>query len=282
MEDHQNLAERIKEALQSNFGYLAVLLVSLSYVATAFLTVQSTGKSAARIVADGVLAFLVGLLINRMFEAQGVIHGDADARVRAAVERHAAAVEEASLSLDALDAWCEERNAEALLRARRTFLSRHGLRDSDFFEEDGTPRPPEAYPPTHTRRERIAQRLAVARAREIRITRLSAGLLISDTGEDGDPYFLGRSKREFHAQSMRQDVGSKLALAFLFGYYGVSLLSSFSVATLLWTVLQLAVFLLMGAIRMEQSYLYVVDEYRARISKKTDVLRMFLARGEGQ
>ena len=277
--EEKNIAERIKDAFRSNFGYLAVILVSVSYVATSFMTLATTGKSVFQIISDGVLSFVVGVLINRMFETQGVINGDADPRVIRSVEKHAGTVEEIAPYLDELDEWCARKNADALARGRRTYLSRYGLRYKDYFTEDGTPL---TYVPAETknRKERRAEwwRLKhFEHAVNIKITRLSAGILISDTGNPNDPYFLGRSKQEYRSQSARRDVWSKLILAALFGYYSLSLLTDFSVANLLWTILQLAVFLLMGALKMEQSYMYVTDEYRDRVDKKTNILRMFQA-----
>ena len=275
--EEKNIAEKIKDAVRSNFGYIAVVLVSCAYIATSFLTVEATGKSVAKILADGLLAFIVGVLINRMFEAQGVINGDADRRVMSATERHAEMVETVAPYLDELDAWCEIKNAEALARARRTYLSRHGMRYTDYFNEEGLPLPYAVRECTR-HRERVAEikrRRRFEHALNMKLTRLSAGLLISDTGDASDPYFLGRSKAEYGSESARNDVRSKLVLAGLFGYFGVSLLQSFSVANLIWTILQLTVFLLMGAIKMEQSYMYVTDEYRSRVNKKTDILQMF-------
>lgn len=279
MTEQKNIAERIKDAFRSNFGYIAVILVSAAYIATSFLTIESTGKSIPRIIADGVLAFIVGMLINRMFETQGVINGDADVRVIKATQRHADMVETVAPYLDELDTWCEIKNAEALARARRTYLSRNGMRYKDYFTEDGIPCP---FIPTEStrwkdRRADYARRMHFEHAINIRLTKLSAGLLISDTGDPNDPYFLGRSKQEYGTQSARRDMWSKLILAVLFGYYGVQLITGFSVANLIWTILQLTVFLLMGAIKMEQSYMFVTDEYRSRVNKKTDILQMFKA-----
>lgn len=277
--EEKNIAEKIKDAFRSNFGYIAVVLVSCAYVATSFLTIEATGKSVPRIIADGVLAFIVGLLMNRMFESQGVINGDADPRVIRANERHAEMVETVASRLDELDAWCEIKNAEALARARRTYLSRHGMRYKDYFNEEGMPLPfvPSEGSKWKERRADYLRRMHFEHAQNIKLTRLSAGLLISDTGDANDPYFLGRSKAEYGSESARHDVWSKLILAVLFGYYGVQLIAGFSVANLIWTILQLTVFLLMGAIKMEQSYMYVTDEYRSRVNKKTDILQMFKA-----
>ena len=101
--EEKNIAERIKDAFRSNFGYLAVILVSVSYVATSFMTLATTGKNVFQIISDGVLSFVVGILINRMFETQGVINGDADPRVIRSVEKHAGTVEEIAPYLDELD-----------------------------------------------------------------------------------------------------------------------------------------------------------------------------------
>lgn len=275
--EEKNIAEKIKDAFRSNFGYIAVVLVSAAYISTSFLTIEASGKSIARIIADGVLAFIVGILINRMFESQGVINGDADERVIGAVNRHANMVENVAPYLDELDEWCEIKNAEALARARRTYLSRNGMRYKDYFTEEGIPRDfvPKECKRYKERKAEIFRKHHFEHAVNIRLTRLSAGLLISDTGDANDPYFLGRSKREYGEQSAKHDVWSKLILAILFGYYGVQLIADFSIANLLWTILQLTVFLLMGAIKMEQSYMFVVDEYRSRVNKKTDILQMF-------
>lgn len=274
--------ERARDALRNYFGYGAVALVVIAYVASAFLTVEATGKSVGQILADGTAAFLLGIAINRMLDVQGIRNGDRDARVIAAEERHAALVEEVAPRLDALDAFCEEKNREALARARRTYLSHHGLRYRDYFDGDGicVGRHPPAGRGLRERLRALEVSRRVRHAERIRLTRLSAGLLISDAGNPSDPYCLGRSKREYARQSGRGDLFSKLVTALLFGYYGVTLLQSFSVADLIWTLLQVALFLLMGGIRMERSYLYVVDEYRGRIRKKCDVLRMFLGTKE--
>ncbi|MBE6588818.1 MAG: hypothetical protein E7643_01445 [Ruminococcaceae bacterium] len=279
MKDHLQLAlsEKIKEVLRNYIGYLSVGLVCLSYIATSFVTIGETGKGIGEILADGVVAFLLGIMINRMFDAQGLRNGDRDARVCIASERHARIAERVAPCLDELDEWCEIKNREALARARRQYLSRHGMRYTDYFMEDGTPY---AYLPRRggglrARREELLRHIRFRRAAAIRLTRLSAGLLISDTGNPDDPYYLGRSKTEYTRESSRRDFLTKLFTAILFGYYGVSLLGSFSPADLIWTLFQVGIFLLMGGVKMEQSYLYVTDEYRARMTKKADILRMF-------
>lgn len=277
--EEKNIAEKIKDAFRSNFGYIAVVVMSLAFVASSFLSIESTGKEIPRIIADGIITFVVGILVNRMFEMQGVINGDADLRVVDAVKKHSEMVEIVAPHLDLLDEWCAVKNAEALARARRTYLSRHGLRYAEHFDADGIriPARREGGRGLRARMQRFWVGRRVRHAERLRLTRLSAGLLISDTGDLNDPYFLGRSKQEYGLQSAKHDVWSKVILAVFFGYYGVSLVQDFSPANLIWTIFQLALFLLLGALKMEQSQMFVTDEYRERVNKKTDILQMFHA-----
>ncbi len=271
------MSEKWRDLLRNYVGYLAVFLISAAYIAMAFVEITETHKSIARIIADGVMAFLVGITINRVFETQGILNGDRDERVLRTSLLHNEVVDRVSPYLDALEEWCEGRNADALMRARRQYLSLHGERYETYFEEDGSAKPfPSAETKTlHARWRELWRHFRYRRAVGMRLTRLSAGLLISDAGDPNDPYYMGRSKREYVAQSSKTDVLTKLLTAFLFGYYGVTLIADMSVATLIWTVFQVGVFLVMGVLRMQSSMIYVTDEYRGRIIKKIDVLQQF-------
>lgn len=270
--------EKLRDLIRNNIGYLAVAVVCLAYIATAFIQFEENNKTVARIIADGVVAFLMGILINRIFDTQGIMNGEREAKVQKTVQLHNQIVDNISPYMDQLDDWCEMKNAEALMRGRRQYLSRYGMRYRDYFEEDGTAK--EFVHKTHfaNRRERKQETLRFYRFRHalnLKLTRISAGILISDSGRDDDPFSMGRSKPQYAKDSAKKDTVTKILTAFVFGYYGVSLLSDLSYANLIWTVLQTGIFLLMGVIKLQQSFLFVTDEYRGRIIRKIDVLQLF-------
>lgn len=269
--------EKWRDLLRNYVGYLAVFLICAVYVAMAFIELTETHKSIPRIIADGVVAFLVGITINRIFETQGILNGERDVRVMRTSNYHNQVVDRVTPYLDLLEEWCECKNGEALVRARRQYLSLHGERYETYFEADGTAKPfPSAQTKTlHARWRELWRHFRYRRAVGMRLTRLSAGLLISDAGDPNDPYYMGRSKREYVKESSKTDIFTKLLTALLFGYYGVTLIHDFSAANLIWTVFQVGVFLAMGVIRMQSSMIYVTDEYRGRIIKKIDVLQQF-------
>jgi hypothetical protein len=115
----------------------------------------------------------------------------------------------------------------------------------------------------------------VRRCDRLRLTPLTAGALTADTTKPLDPYDFGMDK---HAYERRRDLSqllSKIGCGLLFGYFGVRLLSDFSWDSLIWTALQVAAFLAMGAVAYMRAYFFVVDYDRHRIIRKIDNLQKF-------
>lgn len=269
--------ERIKELLRNYVGYLAVAFVSLAYIATAFVTFEGNAKSIPQIIADGVAAFILGILINRIFDAQGIVNGERDPRVLETMCLHGQIVDGIGAYLGALEDWCERKNAEALYRMRRKYLSMRGMRYEEYFDVDGMAKAFETRPAQgmHARWLEFRRRLIFERAVHMKLTQLTAGGLTSDGVNPNDPFYMGRSKPEYLAQSTKSDVIAKILLALVIGYYSAEIIRNFNPAYLIWTVFQVGIFIAMGVMKMQRSTIYVTDEYRGRIVKKIDILQQF-------
>jgi hypothetical protein len=271
--------EKIRDFFRNNLGYFIVGFASVVYILTAFLTIDQTGKSPAQIIANGAIAFFLGLFINRIFDLQGMMSGDREERVQATKEEHGAIVLRISPHIDKLDDWCEEENKRNYKIQRTKILARVGLKYDDCFDEDGVAKnwtPNEASLQVKGLK-RIEQRKVrgFLKAVNLKLTPLSAGELTSEGGKQQDPFYFGRTKAQYEAQHSLGDIISKFGTAIIFGYYGVSLIENFDYARLIWTTLQVALFLVMGVIKMYQAYNFVVDEFRGRIVKKIDNLQKF-------
>lgn len=271
--------EKIRDFFRNNLGYFIVGFASVVYILTAFLTIDQTGKSLAQIIADGAIAFFLGLFINRIFDLQGMMSGDREERVQATKEEHGAIVLRISPHIDKLDDWCEEENKRNYKIQRTKILARVGLKYDDCFDEGGVAkdwRPNEASLQVKGLK-RIEQRKVrgFLKAVNLKLTPLSAGELTSEGGKQQDPFYFGRTKAQYETQHSLGDLISKFGTAIIFGYYGVSLIKNFDYVRLIWTTLQVALFLVMGVIKMYQAYNFVVDEFRGRIVKKIDNLQKF-------
>lgn len=271
--------EKVRDFFRQNLGYFIVGFVSLVYILTAFLTIDETGKTITQIIADGAISFLLGLFINRIFELQGLMNGDREEKVSATIEEHGKIVMQISPYIDKLDGWCEIENAKNYRFQRTKILARVGLTYDDCFDENGVAKvwkPDEERLKDKLLRKAELKRMAgFHKAVNLKLTALSGGELTSEGGRQDDPYYMGRTKAQYRTQTGIWDSISKLGTAVIFGYYGVRLIQGFNYANLIWTTLQVALFLAMGVIKMFKAYIFVVDEFRGRIVKKIDNLQKF-------
>lgn len=272
-------AEKVKDFFFRNFGYFIVALVSGIYIATALFKIDETGKTVGQIIADGALVFFLGVFVARVMDLQGIITGDRDERVIKTIEVHGETVMKISPYIDKLDDWCKIKNEENLRVQRTRILATEGLKYDDYFNKDGSAKDIKADENKlndkllrKTEKRRIA---CFRKALHLKLTPLSAGELTSEGAKKQDPYNFGRTKEQYEKQVSIKDTVSKLCLALIFGYYTVKAIEEFSFVALLWNCLQVGLFLIMGAIKMIRSYIFITDEYRGRIVKKTNNLEMF-------
>lgn len=271
--------EKIKDFFQRNLGYFIVTIVSIVYIATAFVQIEETGKSIPRIIADGAIVFLLGFFINRVFDLQGIMNGERDERFQASMNLHGETVVKISPFIDKLDEWCKIKNDENLRVQRTRILATEGLKYSDYFNEDGSAKDivvDEKKLANKLLRKTEKKRIhCFNKALHLKLTPISAGELASEGTKISDPYNFGRTKEQYEKQASISDIVSKIIIAVIFGYYGVSLIKEFSYANLIWNGLQVALFFLVGVIKMYNSYIFITDEYRGRIVKKVNNLEMF-------
>ena len=271
--------EKIRDFFKQNIGYYIVALVSIVYIATAFITVDETGKTIGEIIADTAVVFFLGLFINRVFDLQGMMNGDRDERVQMAIVTHGETVVKISPYIDRLDEWCKLKNEENLKVQRTRVLASEGMRYEDYFNEDGSAKdfkPDEEKLKNKTLRKTEKARIrCFKKALHLKLTPITAGALTSEGGKKQDPYNFGRTKGQYETQTSVRDIITKICIAGIFGYYGVRLIQDFNYATLIWNGLQVVIFLIMGCIKMYNSFMFVTGEYRTRIVNKTNNLEMF-------
>lgn len=273
------MGEKARDFLKKNIGYMVVGLVSAIYIATSVITMGKTGKTFGEIMADGAIVLFLGVFVNRIFDLQGMMNGDREERVQETIRLHGEAVVRVSPYLDRLDKWCEEKNEEALKMQRTKVLASEGMRYDDYFDEKGGAKlfvvNKDRLKDKFLRGDEIKRLRCFRKALRLKLTPLTASGLTSEGGKKQDPYYLGRTKSQYERGATISDVITKVIIACLFGYYGAELVQDFSYADLIWKALQIGIFFITGVIKMYQSYMFVVDEYRGRIVKKIDNLQMF-------
>lgn len=268
-----------KKVITQNLGYIAVALVCLIFMLTAFLEMGQTGKTIGEIITDGAVFFFLGCLVTRMLDLQGLSEGERDEKVIRTLELHGQTVDSISSHIEDLDAWCDEKNDAALKMQRKKILARECLRYDDCFGEDGIAKQFK-FNESNMKNKLLAREekrryRCYIKAVRLKLTPLSASDLTSEGGRADDPNYLGRTKAQYESQTRTWDVFMRLGTAVVFGYYTVDLLQDFSYANIIWRALQVSMLLLMGSIRRNMSYSFMTDEYRSRIIKKIDYMQKF-------
>ncbi len=276
------------EIFYKNAGYLAVVLVSLAYIAGSFLLISATGKTVYEIIAGGIISMLVGVLINGSFRSLGLRRGEEDERTISTSNLYAQTIDSIVPHIDKLQDYCDKENVRALSNIRKKILARAGMSYSECFDEYGVVKSfdyelysEEEIELASRRKKRKylkinrVRKRAYDKAVNVKIKLLSPAILTSDDVKENDPFNFGKSKKEYSSQQSAGDVISRIVMAIIFGYFGVSLASEINIALLIWNTMQIAMYIASGVIQMYATYTWIVNDHRIGVIKKIDCLQKF-------
>ena len=277
----------VAEIFYKYAGYICVVLISVIYVFGSMLVIEKTGRSVYEILATGMLSMLVGILINSIFRGAGIRRGDEDEKMRSTVSLHARAVEEIIPYIDRLDEYCEKENKRAKKSIRARILAEEGLKYEDYFDSDGILLEGVGFQGEKQKNidgvvkklvfkyRELKKRRAIYKAQHLKIKPLTPSSLTAFGEKSENPFDFGKSKSQYSSSHSVLDVLSRLAMAIIFGYFGVTLLSDINVSSIIWSLLQIIMYLSSGIIQMYTSQMWVLDTYRAGIIRKIDQLEKF-------
>lgn len=278
------MAEKIKQFLKENICYIIVVLVSLIYVASGLVRIGETGKTISEIIADGVVSLLLGFFLDVLFDLQGLSEGERDIEVQKVYQEHGKIIVEINPYIDKLDDWCEKKNINNLRMQRLKILSMAGLKYDDVFDNSGVAKPfifedISLIKDKRKKRKKLKEERrrykCYLKAVNLKIKELSAGVLTSEGNNSSDLNDLGRTKQDYERKSSTKSFVSKVGTGIIFGYFGIELIMNPAWEMLIWRAFQLALFLVMGLIRLYSSRMFMTDEFKGRMIKKTNHLKMF-------
>ena len=243
------------DAFYKNAGYFAVILISLVYIGGSFILISKTGKSVYEIIASGFLSMITGLLINGIFRSLGIRRAEADPRTISTAKLYSDSVEAIVPHIDRLGEFCENENKRALFSIRTKILARAGLKYADFFDENGILyshdyelySDEEILGATKGRARKMKsvnrrRKLAYNKAVNTKIKLLTPSALTSEGAKENDPFDFGKSKKEYSTQRNLSDMISRILMAVIFGYFGVTFVSEVNPALLIWNTMQIIMY----------------------------------------
>ena len=265
------------ESLYKNAGYYCVGLISLIYIASSLVLISKTGKSVYEIIGTGFISMVVGSLINGSLRSVGVRRGEENEKMIEAQKNHAEVVCQVSSHLDKLEEFCDNENKTAIKKIRIKILAVAGLKYDDCFDENGVCKELLLTQDRKNRRKNRKIMRAYRKAVNLKIKELTVNALTFDSGSGDNPFDFGKSKREFSKSKNATDIITRVIMAVIFGYFGVTLVNEINFATVIWNALQIVMYITSGVVGMYSTYMWIVDDYRQGILKKIEYLKRFIA-----
>lgn len=286
----------MKDTLRGVFGVnvstFVIAAVCMLFMATAVLAPSKTGASLYEVIVNSITLYAVTMALNYIFKDKAIrdasgqkLVKDAETEVEKKVERIIENDE-----TDDLDEWCREKNAQNYKMERSRILASAGLKYTECFEEDGTPKDVKIIIPSlrdlpslglrewlSARRIGKKQIKAMLRAQYLRLAELSSGEL-TGVGNTHDRYRLGRAIPIYKKQTTNKTAISKLITSVVAGYYCADVIANFSATNLLMKVLQISFALTMGAVEYISTTGYVLNELRGRYIEIDRILTRYFNR----
>lgn len=304
---------KFKKFVKNNFIYFIIAFASLAYIAFGLIKIETTGKTIIEIIGSGIVIYFVGYVITMLFSMQGQLAGDRQEDVVKTNKLHAKCVEEIDPKINEMDDWCEEENVKALLKIRKRILNKEGLRYEDCFDEEGIAKDiafphkslkefeftkivdgeevieticaeelKESNPGKYKiekkkikafNKRQSAKQKAFIKAMRVKITPLTTDLITATVVKNNDPHNLGMDRKQYQKKDAKSEAISRAIFSIVFAYFTVSFITGW--ATLLSSLIQVAVFLSMGGIKWVQSFYFVKEDLRKRTIRQINYIQKF-------
>ena len=304
---------KFKKFVKNNFIYFIIAFACLAYIAFGLIKIETTGKSVLEIIGSGIVIYFVGYVITLLFSMQGQLAGDRQEDVVKTNKLHAKCVEEIDPKINEMDDWCEEENVKALQKKKKRILNKEGLRYEDCFDKDGIATDivfplkslkefefiktvngkevveifsaeelketnPSKYKVEKKKiknfnKRQVAKQKAFLKAMRVKITPLTTDLITATVVKNNDPHNLGMDRKQYQKKDAKSEAISRAIFSIVFAYFTVSFISGW--ATLISSVVQIAIFLCMGGIKWVQSFYFVKEDLRKRTIRQINYIQKF-------
>lgn len=284
----KTLKQTLKNVFGLNMSTVTVLAICGILIATAIFEPTKTGASLYEIIVNSVTTYISTMAINALMRDKSIRDAFELPTVKEIIKEFEKRVKRVfdHNEMEDLDRWCEEKNKANYEAQRKRILSAVGLDYKEFFVE-GEYTGKEIHVPKLGEMFKIGfgfsrawwlavrQSKAVAKARYLRLSEISAQMLTTEGDDANDQYRMGRDIPTFKAQTAKSQAGSKIVLAVIWGYYTAAVIANFSVINLALKVIQVVFALVAGSMDYITTTGYVTNELMGRYTKKTRIMDQY-------
>ena len=261
----EELSTKVVGWFKDNISTIAIVIVSLVYVLYGLVVIKETGKTVTQIAAESGISLAYGWLIKSLLNNQGIANGEKAKSFLKTKIFYSNLVDSVAPIQHYLSSFCEMQNEENLRKAQTSILRSELINYEDFIKGK-----------IDYKKLNKEQKKAYNRAKRFKITLISETILLSDcrhfieTEKD-----LNVNKQTYLKKSNSSMLIMMLATALIFGYFGIDKNAGFNVEGAVWSLVQVAFYLGIGAVQYFQGYTFMTDSYKTSLIRKSNYLEKF-------
>lgn len=246
---------------QNALNFLLIIIYGL-FVFKDIMTIQESGKTISAIIADSLIAWFMGTATSTVMRRKGQAAAMASDSYLKMKKAYNSEIETTDSHIDLLDPFCDEKNEQRLAKVQKAILRTERIKYEDFLNK--------------TMEEVCgndkARRKCWNKTQHAKIQLITPENLLSETDAKYDKGKKEETLNEHNKKKFFGDASSKILFAIIFGYFTVSVVFG---ASILWSCIQVAIWLLWGIMSYLQEYFYIRQEYQNKIYRKINYLKEF-------
>lgn len=257
-----NFSQKLTAFAKRNINSLIIIAVAIAYILYGLIRIEETGKSVMEIVGESFLSAVVGFTIKQFRMRTGTNDGLISPLFVAKTNAYGQKKMEISPFIDELPNFCKYKNSTRLKARQSEVLINYGMNYQKFINGD--------YSNTN---DKFTKKV-LKKVRNIKMLKYTPLLLTNAYGNTSfEDEALNVSIEKFERTKVISRVILTLACGILFGYFVPS--RNFSIASVLWSSLQIAIYLVMGQLEYNNAYYFVTQTLRGKIERVICILDEF-------
>lgn len=262
-----NKTDKFLKAISSNIVYILLALVCIIYPLSRLAKIVQTGQTPLEILASTALSFFFGLSIAVLWGEKGTENGLNSKVYLDTKDCYNDSVENITPNIEKIDKGCDYINDTDKKKKQTVILKRVGLSYEKFIKGE--------YDNITKKQDKIKYN-AIQKARKVKDIGINSIVLLSECESDIDGKQLSETIAQHKLKNITKKLITKIPTAIIFGLYTIKIIEDFSWMYVIWGLVEVLLYLLLGFINYLNEYNYIITKRRQQMILKIDYIYLIL------
>lgn len=270
--EKQTTTVKIATFFKNNIMTGILILISAAYIFQGLVNIEKTGQTIGEIIAGCVLSFLVSMSIKILLRKRGIDNGYNSSEFKATQNAYGNQIESISDYVSELDTFCLQENELRLKQKQQLFLTKNAM-SMDLLNDEKYNIKPSKNDPNY--KKELHRYKCIKKARNMSIYLYTSKLLTNaydNTANEEE--LLTASTQAYQSKHTASNIVIGLGCAILFGYFTLGT-GKPNWWGMLWSTMQIAMYLILGFIEYLSAYEYVSKTIREKIKRIMVIIDKF-------